>query len=414
MGVRRISRLNCLEISIQPYSELLSIAKLQSTTVSRLLLHPLDRQIMIDGMGQNGTMLMTPGPTAVPERVRTAMSQPIYNPDVEREFVEFYYSLIDDLGQVYGTDDDIVILGGEGILGLEASLASLLDGGEQVLCLSNGLFGEWFENFVELHGGEPVSCSSSYTDPLDVEGVKSQLETHDIEIATMVHCETPTGVLNDLDEVLSLCAEEGVITIVDAVSSLGGTPVPTDDIDICIGASQKCLSSPPGLTMLSVSDDAWDRVHDTEQTSFYTSLDPWEELTDKQENEPEHEQFPYTHLVSNLYALDESVAMVLEEGLEQVYDRHTDAAALCREMGREIGLSPYPPTERCSPTVTAFGVEDQSAEAIQRELHGKHDITIATSLASLTDDIIRVGHMGANANQENVERTMESLESVLS
>lgn len=350
---------------------------------------------------------MTPGPTAVPERVRTAMSQPIHNPDVEREFVDFYRSLTDDLGQVYGTDDDIVVLGGEGMLGLEASLASLLDGGEQVLCIANGLFGEWFEDFVELHGGEVISCSNPYTDPLDIERVKSLLESHDIEIATMVHCETPTGILNDLDEVLSLCTDEGVITIVDAVSSLGGTPVPTDDIDICLGASQKCFSSPPGLTTLSVSDNAWHTVHETQQASFYTSLAPWEDITNE-----ESEQFPYTHLVSNLYALDESVAMLLEEGLEQVYDRHADAAALCREMGRELGLSPYPPTERCSPTVTAFEVET-SAEAIQSELHDEHDITIATSLGPLADDIIRIGHMGVNAEQENVETTMESLETVL-
>jgi aspartate aminotransferase-like enzyme len=354
-------------------------------------------------------MLMTPGPTAVPERVRTAMSQPIHNPDVEREFVEFYRSLTDDLGRVYGTDDDIVILGGEGILGLEASLASLLDGGEQVLCLANGLFGEWFEEFVELHGGEAVSCSSSYTDPLDVEAVKSLLESRDIEIATMVHCETPTGTLNDLDEVLSLCAEQGVITIVDAVSSLGGTPVPIDDIDICLCASQKCFSSPPGLTMLSVSERAWEMVHETEQTSFYTNLAPWEELA-----EDEHVQFPYTHLVSNLYALDESVTMLLEEGLGRVYARHADAATVCRDLGQDLGLTPYPPAERCSPTVTAFEIEDQSAEEVQHELQHEYDITIATSLASLADDILRIGHMGANADPENVETTMEALENVLS
>jgi aspartate aminotransferase-like enzyme len=357
-------------------------------------------------------MLMTPGPTAVPERVRTAMSQPIHNPDVEREFIEFYRSLTDDLGRIYGTDDDIVILGGEGILGLEASLASLLDGGEEVLCLANGLFGEWFEEFVELHGGEVVSCSSSYRDPLDVESVKSLLESRDIEIATMVHCETPTGTLNDLDEVLSLCAEQGVITIVDAVSSLGGTPVPIDDIDICLCASQKCFSSPPGLTMLSVSERAWEMVHETEQTTFYTNLAPWEDLLN--ESGSERVQFPYTHLVSNLYALNESVTMLLEEGLDQVYDRHADAATVCRDLGQDLGLSPYPPAERCSPTVTAFEIENQSAETIQRELQDVYDITVATSLAGLADDILRIGHMGANAEPENVETTMEALENVLS
>ncbi|WP_368409109.1 alanine--glyoxylate aminotransferase family protein [Halocatena marina] len=350
-------------------------------------------------------MLMTPGPTAVPERVRAAMSQPIHNPDVQSEFATFYRSLTEELGEVFGTDDDIVILGGEGILGLEASLASILDGGEDVLCLANGLFGEWFEEFVELHGGVPISCSTTGTEPLDVETAKSLLASHDIEVATMVHCETPTGTLNDLSTILSLCAEEGVTTIVDAVSSLGGTPVPTEDIDICIGASQKCLSSPPGLTMLSVSDNAWDAIGETEQTSFYTSLAPWNDFG---------EQFPYTHLVSNLYALDESVALVREEGLEHVYERHDNAGELCRELGRELGLSTYAPTERCSPTVTAFEIEDGNARTVQRKLQNEHDIILATSLGDLEDNILRVGHMGTNADQDNVERTMSALDDVLS
>lgn len=349
---------------------------------------------------------MTPGPTEVPERVRRRMAEPTYNPDVEPEFAEFYASLSEKLGRAYRTDDDVVVLGGEGILGLEASIASAIDDGDTVLCLANGVYGEGFADFVEMYGGEPVLCDAEYTEPIDVEGVKEALAEHDVAAATMVHCETPTGALNDLDEVLSLLREEGVLTVVDAVSSLGGTPVPVDDIDICIGGSQKCFSSPPGLTTLSVSDAAWDAVESTETDSFYTNLEPWKDATGEG-------LLPYTHLTSNLAALDESLDMLLEEGLDAVFERHEEAAAYCRERAAELGLATYQDDALASPTVTALHVEGR-AEEIQRELRADHGVIVATSLGDLADDLLRIGHMGYNADRERVERTMDALAAVVS
>lgn len=359
---------------------------------------------------ERSELLMTPGPTAIPTNVRESMSRPLINPDVEAEFTKIYRTVLDKLATVYGTDDDIVILGGEGILGLEASIASLIAPNDAVLCLANGLYGEGFADFVTMHGSDPTTHSAPFDEAFDVETIKSLVEENDFAAATMVHCETPTGLLNDLEEILGVLQDNDIITIVDAVSSLGGTSVPVDQIDVCLGASQKCFSSPPGLTTISVSDQAWEKVEATPQDTFYSSLEPWHDI-DLIVGEPIF--LPYTHLISNLYALEASLDRILEEGPMNVYDRHETVAEVCRQRGHDIGLQPYPSTEKlCSPTVTAFRV-DGNAGDIQQQLKDEHEIIITTSLDDLADDIIRIGHMGFNATTNKIERTMNALSKVV-
>lgn len=348
-------------------------------------------------------MLMTPGPTAVPPRVRERLSEPMPNPDVEDEFFDTYDDVCEKLQRVYDTDDDVVVMGGEGILGLEAAIASTVAPGDDVLCVSNGLYGDGFADFVENYGGDATLVSADYTDPLDVARVEEQLDDGEFEVATMVHCETPTGTLNDIEPVLELLSENDVLTIVDAVSSLGGTPVPSEYIDINLGASQKAFSSPPGLTTVAVSDWAWDVVEERDPNSLYTNLLPWRDTS---------EMFPYTHLVANVAALDESLTMLLEEGVESVYERHETVAAHCRERGAELGLELYTDADRSAPTVTAFHLPGRATQ-VQRELEADHDIVLSTGLADLADDILRVGHMGYNAEIEKVDRVMDALEAVL-
>ncbi|MFP8953042.1 pyridoxal-phosphate-dependent aminotransferase family protein [Natrialbaceae archaeon A-arb3/5] len=361
---------------------------------------------------------MTPGPTDVPASIRERMAEPTPNPDVEPEFFEFYRTLTDKLGRIYRGDPDrddasraasnldLVVLGGEGILGLEAAVASLVGEDDRVLCLSNGLYGDGFSDFVEAAGGEVVTCSVPYRETIDPDLVAAELEDAEYDVATMVHCETPTGTLNDLEPILDVLDEHEVLSIVDAVSSLGGTPVPTDRIDVCIGASQKCFSAPPGLTICSVSERAWERIESVETPSFYTDLEPWRTAV-------EDEWFPYTHLTSNLYGLDAAADLLLEEGLESVFDRHESAATLCRERAADLGLERYPAAAAAhSPTVTALEVDGRASD-LQRAMLEEHEIVLSTGLGDLEDDILRIGHMGHNARRDLVERTMDALADVL-
>ncbi|PAU82839.1 aminotransferase class V [Halorubrum salipaludis] len=369
-------------------------------------------------------MLMTPGPTAVPDAVRDAMSRELINPDVDPEFHRIYDRLTDRLATVYGVDPggdadgpgaepvdeptrDVVVPGGEGILGLEAAIASLVEPGTEVLCLSNGLYGDGFADFVESYGGEATLVAADYDEPLPLAELESVLadDDHAFDVATMVHCETPTGTLNDLGPALDLLAEADgeILTVVDAVSSLGGVRVPTDRIDVCLGASQKCFSAPPGLTTAAISDRAWAAMEARDPHSLYTNFLPWRD-TD--------EGFPYTHLTTEVVALDAALGLWLDEGLDAVRERHREAAARCRERGAALGLEPFPNPERASPTVTAFEVPGRAA-ALQEALREDHDVLLATGLGELADDILRVGHMGHNARVDRVDVVMDALEDVL-
>ncbi|SFB86641.1 aspartate aminotransferase [Halobiforma haloterrestris] len=363
---------------------------------------------------------MTPGPTEVPDAVRERMAEPMPNPDVEPEFVDFYRELTEKLETVYGAgrngadgrvESDAAVLAGEGILGLEAAVASLVEEGDAVLCLSNGLYGDGFADFVDAHGGEPVTCEGPWRETLDRDAVATAIERAadagiEFDVATMVHCETPTGTLNDLEPILDLLDEYDIVSVVDAVSSLGGTPVPTDRIDVCLGASQKCFSAPPGLTTCAISDRAWERIEAVETPEYYLDLEPWRTAVDD-------EWFPYSHATANLYGLDAALDLLLEEGLDSVFDRHEEAARVCRERAAELGLETYPESEAdCSPTVTALEV-DGNARELQETLREEHDVVLATGLGDLEDDVLRIGHMGHNARVDRVERTMDVLADVL-
>jgi aspartate aminotransferase-like enzyme len=138
-------------------------------------------------------MLMTPGPTALPPSVKEALSRDLVNPDVDPEFDAVYDDLTAKLADVYGTDDDVVVLGGEGILGLEAAVASTVAPGDDVLCLSNGLYGDGFADFAENYGADATLVGTDYDEPLDLAGLETALDEGEFDVATMVHCETPTG-----------------------------------------------------------------------------------------------------------------------------------------------------------------------------------------------------------------------------
>ncbi|SDF43753.1 aspartate aminotransferase [Halorubrum xinjiangense] len=366
-------------------------------------------------------MLMTPGPTAVPEPVREAMSRELINPDVDPRFRELYGRLTERLATAYGVDPDddgvadgsddaardVVALGGEGILGLEAAVASLVEPGTEVLCLSNGLYGEGFADFVESYGGDPTLVAAEHDEPLPLDALDDALaaDDADFDLATMVHCETPTGTLNDIGSALDRleAADSEILTVVDAVSSLGAVPVPTDRIDVCLGASQKCFSAPPGLATAAVSDRAWAAMDERDPHSLYANFLPFRDVSDG---------FPYTHLTTEVVALDAALGLLLDEGLDAVRKRHEAAAARCRERGAELGLETVPGPERSSPTVTAFEVPGRASE-IQERLREDHDVILATGLGEGAGDVLRVGHMGHNARVDRVEETMDALAAVL-
>ena len=204
--------------------------------------------------------IMTPGPTQVKENVRMARSFPCTNPDLDETFVDFYKETCELISRLLHTGNETLILGGEGILGLEAACASLTEPGDPVLVLDNGVYGRGFADFVSMYGGKTVLYSVDEKNPIDPAALEEYLkEHHDYKYATLVHCDTPSGMLNDISALCPLLKKYGILTVVDSVSGMFGEDVRVDDfqIDVLCGGSQKAVSAPPGLTFVTVSDAAW-------------------------------------------------------------------------------------------------------------------------------------------------------------
>ncbi len=353
-------------------------------------------------------LTMTPGPTYIHEDVRNVLSYDLLNPDIDENFYEFYFKTTRKLSKILNTVNEVLILCGEGILGLEAACASLIEKGDRVLCIDNGIFGNGFKDFVEIYGGEAVLFTCDYNKAVDIEELKNFLKNDSsFKFATLVHCETPSGITNDIKTICPLLKSYGILTIVDTVSATSGEEIEVDNwkIDIALCASQKCLSAPIGLTFLSISDDAWNIIlkRKTPIVGFYCNLGIFKDWYDKK-------WFPYTMPINLIYALDKACDRLKEEG--DYIKRHKTIAEAVRYAIESSGLSLYP-ENGFSNTLTAIKVPDGIIfQEIYDEMLNHHNIMIAGSFGIYKDKLIRIGHMGENCRKEKVFSTLYALDEV--
>lgn len=353
--------------------------------------------------------MMTPGPTMVAPSVLQARSREFVNPDVDARFCEDYHQVCGELAGLLHTENEVYILDGEGILALEAACASLTEPGDRVLVIDNGIFGKGFADFVTIYGGEPFLYTVDYHKPVDVEALAVFLEKdHNFKYATVVHCDTPSGVLNDISAICPLLKKYGILTVVDSVAAMFGEEVRVDDwkIDIICGGSQKALSAPPGLAFVTVSGDAMKSMEERRVpiASFYCNL-----LTFK--NYYRDKWFPYTMPVSDIYGLMEAVRLVKEDTGR--IDRHHRIAGAVREAVKRAGLSLYLEYGDSS-TVTVVNVpEGLTDHDIIDTMEKRHGILISGCFDILAGKVFRLGHMGNNANTEDVAAMLHALTETL-
>lgn len=366
-------------------------------------------------------LLMTPGPVELSPRVLSALSQPtIYH--YYEGFVELFENTSKKLSQVFlqknskSSEFDTLILQGEGVLGLEASIACTINPGDKVLVFENGPFGKWFGDYVKNARGTPVYFHEDTNRCFDTDKALDFLEENkDASAMTFVHCETPASLLNPPKEICTKAKSLGMLTIVDCVASLGGAQFKPDDwgIDIAIAASQKCLSSTPGLTPMLVSSFAWEKMEEGKKKDpvkiSYLSLLDWKDTWFRSK------KFPFTPFIAEVYALSAAMDEMLEEGLDNVLKRHEEAGKFVRKRTREIGLEVWPLKEAfCSPTVTAISLPEHMDEVkIIREIATKYGILIGGGYRELKGKVLRIGHMGYQAHLPFLSATMDALESVV-
>ena len=356
-------------------------------------------------------VIYTPGPTEVRENVRLARANATTNPDLDIEFVEFYKTLCDKLARIMKTENEVYILSGEGILGLEAACASLTEQGDRVLVIDNGIFGKGFKDFVKMYGGEAICFSSDYNKEVDIRALKEFLnKDSDFKYATIVHCDTPTGVLNNISEICPLLKSYGIATVVDTVAAMVGEPLKMDEwqVDIAIGGSQKAISAPSGLTVVGISEDAKKLIKNrkTPVVGFYCNLLIWE-------NYYKEKWFPYTMPISDINGLDEAINNILEEGIEEVLERHKIIGNATREALKDYGLKLYL-KNGYSNTVTAVEIpEEIGAEKLKNHLLTRYNLMMSTSLDEYKNKVLRIGHMGENARVEKITCVLDIIDKAI-
>lgn len=353
--------------------------------------------------------IMTPGPTQVKENVRMARSLSCTNPDLDEDFYDFYKETCELISSLLHTRNETLILGGEGILGLEAACASLTEPGDKALVLDNGIFGKGFADFVTMYGGIPTLYTVDDKNPIDPAGLEAYLkEHHDFKYATLVHCDTPSGMLNPVDLLCPLLKKYGILTVVDSVSAMFGQEMRVDDyqIDLLCGGSQKAVSAPPGLTFVTLSQDAKEAMdrRKTPIASFYANLKVFD-------NYYENKWFPYTMPISDIYGLRAAFDNIFRD--KDMPERHRRIGKACRETIAAAGLSLHL-NSGFSNTVTVFDVPSgTSARDILDIMKKEHGIILAGSFDTLAGAVIRIGHMGENANFLDMYETMKALERTL-
>ena len=353
--------------------------------------------------------IMTPGPTQVAENVRLARSRECTNPDLDENFVEFYKETCEEISRLLHTDNETLILGGEGILGLEAACASMTEPGDRVLVLDNGIYGKGFADFVSMYGGCPDLYSRNYRETLDVQELENFLkEHHNYKYATVVHGDTPSGMLNDVSAICPLLKKYGIMTVVDSVSASFGEPMRISDwqIDIMCGGSQKVVSAPPGLTFVVISNDAKKAMADrkTPIASFYANLTTFAHYY-------EEKWFPYTMPISDIYGLRAAIDNIAAD--PDILTRHEKIAEASRKAITGAGLNLYLKSGFSS-TVTVFEVpEGTTAKAILDGVKNDYNIMLAGSFDVLAGKVIRIGHMGNNSDYYNVREVFAALDGTL-
>ena len=338
---------------------------------------------------------LSAGPVAASPRVLAALGSPLvyhYDP----VFLERFRATANKLKQVFLTENDVLLMQGEAVLGLEAAARGLVQPGTKVLNLVQGIFGKGMGYWLTDFGAELHELEVAYNDAVDPAAVDRYLEEHPgIELVTVVHSETPSGTFADVAAIGPIAHARGALTLADCVSSLGGMPLRTDEwqLDICVAGAQKCLGGPPGMTLMSVSDAAWARIaaNPNAPRASYLSMLDWKEQW------LEGDTFPFTPSVADLHGVEAAVDELLEEGLEASIERHARAAAACRAGVRAMELELWPRSDEIAAAcVTAITVPDGLTD-VQVRAHCRERYGVMISGGQGAGNLVRIGHMGQSA-----------------
>ena len=354
--------------------------------------------------------LRTPGPIPCPDEVLEAMATSMVN-HRGPEFGQIVLDVTGKMKKVFMTEARMYILTASGTGALEAAVVNTLSPGDKVLAVSVGYFGDRFTEMTQAYGADVKKLAFEWGTAADPEAIRSALkEDPEIRAVLVTHNETSTGITNDVESIANVVKGEfNKLLLVDAISSIGCVPLPTDKwrCDIVCTASQKGLMVPPGLAFISVSDDAWEASQQARMPRFYFDLAAAQRYLER------GGQTPWTPAVSLFYGLDVALDMLLGEGMEKVFSRHVRTAEMTRQGVKVLGLELLARESEASNTVTAVripeGVDGGKLSSLMRT---EHSVVLAGGQGPLQGKIFRIGHMG-RVSEEDIQEVLDALEITL-
>jgi aspartate aminotransferase-like enzyme len=355
-------------------------------------------------------VLMTPGPTRIPDRILQAGHRVLHHRTPE--FSTALAELLAGVRPLFGTDSAHVLpIHATGRAAMEGAILNFFRPGDTVVAACNGKFGEMWAGFAEKHGLDVVRVAQDWERSVDPEEIGSALRAcGGAKGVLVVHSDTSTAVLNPIGEVAEVAREHGALALVDGISSIGGAPFLFDewDLDFAVVSSQKCLMCSPGMSLAVVGGRAWKATEHGGMPRAYLDFLPIRRILDKPLPET-----PGTTPVLLVLQLLEAVRMIHEEGMEKVFRRHQAMANRVRERAASLGctLQGRGIVDR-SPTLTAIrlpqGTDPEGVRARVRDT----GIQIAVGLGTYRPCCVRIGHMG-DIRMEDVDRTMDAFEAAL-
>jgi len=334
--------------------------------------------------------LFTPGPTPVPPQVLAALGEPVLHHRAP-DFREVYARVLARLKEVHRTENDVLLFTCSGTGAFESAIVSLCSPGERVLAVSAGSFGERWGSMARTYGCEVEELKYAWGETPTADDLQRKLtEIDPVSLVFLVHSETSTGVVADIQSLAAVAKDTGALVVVDGVSSLGAVPLEMDDwnLDVVISGSQKALMTPPGLATAAVSDAAWEQVARSTLPSFYFDWDKTRKAQQKLDS-------AFTPAVSLIVALDVALGLLLEEGLDAVFERHVRLGRACRAGVKAMGLELFSPDDDRSAVVTATHMPAGIPSSdLTRALRDGHGITIAAGQGDVKEAIFRIGHIG--------------------
>jgi aspartate aminotransferase-like enzyme len=350
-------------------------------------------------------LIMLPGPTNVSERVMRAMLNPVINHRGDK-FREMYRGVLEKTRHLFQTQGEVVVLSSSGTGGVEAAVWNLIRPGDVAVVPVFGEFSTRLAETVELAGGKAVTVASEFGKIPSLEQLKSAMDGEgEFKAVFLVHNETSTGVAAPyLEEATKLARDHGALSVIDAISSLGGYAIPVDSwgVDMCITGSQKCIAAPPGVALLSVGQRVVEFLKRSPPKTRYFEIPRYLDFGARGET-------PFTPALPLIYALDEALQELLEEGLARRVERHDRMSAMLYDGLASLDLKPVAERTVRSKTVVASyyppGVDDAK---FRKTLAHDRGVVIAGGFGPFAGKVFRVGCMG-QINEEFVERTLKAI-----